>query len=235
MVRTVRTASPTGLYHVTSRAVRPMRLFLDASDCAAFRHSLALVHADDPWRLFAYCLMGTHFHLVVRAEPDALAQAMRRVKGWYALELNRRRGRSGPVFRRQLSGKAADDRGARLCRHRVHRREPRSSSSSVTPGGVAVLQPPRARRPRAACSLAGAAERPRLVREPGALPRRSRRGRRAHRRRTSVSSNCLKGGSGQKARPFAGVRPSGLTRSTAVARRESPRRGPGSPSTQFRS
>ena len=43
-------------------------------------------------------MMGTHCHLIARAEPDVLSRAMRRLKGWYAHELNRRRCRKGPVF-----------------------------------------------------------------------------------------------------------------------------------------
>jgi hypothetical protein len=42
--------------------------------------------------------MGTHFHVIVGAEPVQLARAMRRLKGWYAHEVNDRGGRTGPVF-----------------------------------------------------------------------------------------------------------------------------------------
>ena len=94
----MRTSSPTDLYHVTSRAIRPLKLFVDATDCAAFLHGLAVMQSNDPWRVYAYCLMGTHFDCIVRAELDLLGRAMRRLKGWYAHELNARRGRTGPAF-----------------------------------------------------------------------------------------------------------------------------------------
>jgi REP element-mobilizing transposase RayT len=97
MPRPLRAPSPTGLFHVTSRAVAPLRLFADPVDCDAFRHGLSLV-AGAGVRVFAFCLMGTHFHLLVRAEPEELAAAMRRLKGWYAHTFNKRRGRVGPVF-----------------------------------------------------------------------------------------------------------------------------------------
>jgi putative transposase len=63
-----------------------------------FGHGLARIHAEDGLRVYAYCLMGTHFHLIVGAEPDVLGRSMRRLKGWYAYELNARRNRAGPVF-----------------------------------------------------------------------------------------------------------------------------------------
>jgi putative transposase len=96
--RAIRVRSPTGLYHVTSRAIRPLHLFADAADCMVFGHGLARIHAEDGLRVYAYCLMGTHFHLIVGAEPDVLGRSMRRLKGWYAYELNARRNRAGPVF-----------------------------------------------------------------------------------------------------------------------------------------
>ena len=98
MSRAARTLSPTGLYHVTSRAIKPLRLFQDAVDCAIFRDALALTHSEDGPRILAYCLMGTHFHLVLRAEGNVLPRSMGRLKGWYAHKLNRRRSRTGPVF-----------------------------------------------------------------------------------------------------------------------------------------
>jgi len=82
---------------VTSRGIRPLRLFADATEYELFRHGLALTHARDGWRIYAYCLMGTHFHLVAGADPDVMARAMGR-RGWYAHELNLSRGRCGPVF-----------------------------------------------------------------------------------------------------------------------------------------
>jgi REP element-mobilizing transposase RayT len=106
MPRSLRHPSPSGFFHVTSRALRPLRLFEDEDDCAAFDHALARAHRLDGLEIHAYCLMGTHFHLVVRSAPDVLSCAMRRLKGWYAYTLNAKRGRRGPVFDRRYSAGA---------------------------------------------------------------------------------------------------------------------------------
>ncbi|TML67953.1 MAG: hypothetical protein E6G14_11310 [Actinobacteria bacterium] len=98
MPRAERVPSVSGFFHVTSRASRPLRLFADRDDCVLFLQALSRAHAEHGLETHAYCLLGTHFHLVVRAEPDALTRSMRVLKGWYAHELNRRRGRVGPVF-----------------------------------------------------------------------------------------------------------------------------------------
>src|SRR5207249_2444292 len=96
--RAQRVPSVSGFFHVTSRALRPLRLFADRDDCVLFLQALSRAHAEHSLEVHAYCLMGTHFHLVVRAQSDALTRSMRGLKGWYGHELNRRRGRAGPVF-----------------------------------------------------------------------------------------------------------------------------------------
>jgi len=73
-------------------------LFSDGSDCRSFLHGLARAHEEDDLEIHAFCLMGTHFHLVARAEPEVLRRSLQRLKGWYALNFNRKRGRAGPVF-----------------------------------------------------------------------------------------------------------------------------------------
>jgi REP element-mobilizing transposase RayT len=90
-----RAESPTGFFHVTSRALQPLMLFEDTLDYTAFLHGLARAVRKDGLELHAYCLMGTHFHLLVRADAAVLSSSMRRLKGWYTQMTNDRRGRVG--------------------------------------------------------------------------------------------------------------------------------------------
>jgi len=89
---------PSPACTTSRRALRPLRLFEGAADCTAFCHVIEIVHEDIGLALESYCLMGTHFHLLVRSEPRALARAMQRIKSRYAQEMNRRRDRLGPLF-----------------------------------------------------------------------------------------------------------------------------------------
>jgi REP element-mobilizing transposase RayT len=47
----------------------------------------------------AFCLMLTHFHLLVRSVTGQLSEAMRRIQNRYARWFNRTRRRDGPLFR----------------------------------------------------------------------------------------------------------------------------------------
>jgi REP-associated tyrosine transposase len=98
MPRRARQESPTGLYHVTSRGNGELTLFVDDADRSGFLAFLDHVSDPERWRVFAFCLMGTHFHLVLRADLGQLSRGMQRLKGRYGQYLNERRGRWGHVF-----------------------------------------------------------------------------------------------------------------------------------------
>lgn len=50
------------------------------------------------WACHAYCLMGTHFHLLVTTPEANLAVGMQRLNGSYAQGFNQRRDRAGHLF-----------------------------------------------------------------------------------------------------------------------------------------
>jgi putative transposase len=56
------------------------------------------VVARGRWSCHAYCLMGTHYHLVLESDRDALSAGVQRLNGVYAQLFNRRHGRTGHLF-----------------------------------------------------------------------------------------------------------------------------------------
>ncbi len=65
MGRAKRTTSGGYVYHVLNRANGGATLFSKDRDYAAFLRVLAEAQQEQPLRLLAYCLMPTHWHLVV--------------------------------------------------------------------------------------------------------------------------------------------------------------------------
>jgi REP element-mobilizing transposase RayT len=55
----------------------------------------------DRWRVevFAYCLMGNHYHVCLRTPEGNLARVMRHLDGLYTQRFNRRHRRDGALFR----------------------------------------------------------------------------------------------------------------------------------------
>ena len=101
MPRPPRLQIPGGAYHVTARAVAGRRLFREDGDFNHFLTLLAKVVERRDWVCGLYCLMTTHYHLVVRTPEADLARGIQYLNGCYAQEFNRRHGFEGHVFFRR--------------------------------------------------------------------------------------------------------------------------------------
>jgi putative transposase len=84
-----------GIYHVTRRSAGPIAMFVDDVDRTDFCRYLERAIARHAWICHAFCLMTTHYHLLVEVEQDALQPGMRDLNGPYARDFNRRYGRKG--------------------------------------------------------------------------------------------------------------------------------------------
>lgn len=71
------------------------------------------------WRLHAFCLMTTHYHLVVETPAPNLACGMQYLNGVYAQAFNLRWGRFGPLWAGRYSSRLIEDDRyyAELCRY----------------------------------------------------------------------------------------------------------------------
>jgi len=87
-----------GYFHVTCRGVGGSHIFVDDADREAFVRLLRQASRRFGWRLHAWCLMGTHFHIVVEGPREALSGGMHRLNGLYAQRFNRRYARRGHLF-----------------------------------------------------------------------------------------------------------------------------------------
>jgi putative transposase len=87
-------------YHVTAHGNEDgMAIFRDDHDRRMFVRALAQAVSAATWDLHAYCLMDTHYHLLVYTPQATLASGMGRLNGVYAQMFNRRHGRRGHLFR----------------------------------------------------------------------------------------------------------------------------------------
>ncbi len=87
MPRTSRAIEAGLVYHVINRGNGRMRLFHKAEDYAAFEKVLAEGLDRYPVNLLTYCLMGNHWHLVVKPRTD---EALGRFMGWVGVTHVRR-------------------------------------------------------------------------------------------------------------------------------------------------
>lgn len=98
MSRPLRIEFEDALYHVTSRGNRGEPIFDDDGDR---RRLLAIIgQGMDAYDavVFAYCLMGNHYHLVLRTHRANLSLLMRHINANYAQSHNRRHAKVGHLF-----------------------------------------------------------------------------------------------------------------------------------------
>lgn len=101
MARRPRSEHPGGIVHVTSRGVDRRSIFEDDRDRESFLSLLSLAIVRFHWRVYAYCLMTNHFHLLVETPQPTLAVGMKLLNGSYAQAYNRRHKRGGHLFERR--------------------------------------------------------------------------------------------------------------------------------------
>jgi REP-associated tyrosine transposase len=70
----------------------------DAIDRAAFRMRLDETAVDYRWQVFAWCLMTTHQHFVLRAPEGCISGGMQELNSRHAVATNRRHGRRGHLY-----------------------------------------------------------------------------------------------------------------------------------------
>jgi REP element-mobilizing transposase RayT len=98
MPRRPRVSAPGLLHHVTDHGIDARPLFADDADRWRFIAVLSDVTREVDWRCLGFCLMETHYHLIVEEGHVPLSKAMRLLNGRYVTEYNRRHGRRGHLF-----------------------------------------------------------------------------------------------------------------------------------------
>jgi putative transposase len=111
-------------YHVMNRGACRRNIFRDTSDRLVFLHLLAEISDRTSVEIHAYCLMGNHFHLLVRTPKANIAEFMRLLSSKYARYFNDKYGRDGGVCRGRYKGILIDSERYLLAVSRYIHRNP---------------------------------------------------------------------------------------------------------------
>jgi putative transposase len=94
---------PDGIYHVTVRGVDRCLIVRDDVDWRALQELVLAAQGKKFGSAYdAYCLMSSHFHLLVRGPLERLSKGMHWLNGMYAQRFNRRWGRVGHLFQNRF-------------------------------------------------------------------------------------------------------------------------------------
>jgi putative transposase len=87
------------VYHALNRGNNRAPVFFDAADFQAFLLALRQTRERYPFRLFAYCLMKNHFHLVLQPEKGAnVSRVLQSVTVAHTWHYHKERASSGHVW-----------------------------------------------------------------------------------------------------------------------------------------
>jgi putative transposase len=92
-----------GIYHVTARGTGSKPIFVTDLDRLDFLSLFDRATRTAGWECHAWCLMTTHYHLVLETSLARLSHAMHGLNTAYALRFNRRHERRGHVFESRFS------------------------------------------------------------------------------------------------------------------------------------
>lgn len=93
MPRQARKKSSAGIYHIMLRGVNQQQIFEDGEDCDKFLQVLKDCKAISEFKLFAYCLMGNHIHILLQETNEPIELLMKRIATrfvyWYNIKYQR--------------------------------------------------------------------------------------------------------------------------------------------------
>ena len=131
MPRAARQKSESGIYHIMTRGISQSQLFYDDEDRKAFLERLARYKGECGFRVYAWCLMGNHIHLLVREGEAPLSEAMKRMLLSYSHYFNKKYDRRGYLYQDRHKRKPVDGDSYFLAALRYIHRNPLEIGETV--------------------------------------------------------------------------------------------------------
>ena len=96
-------------------------IFYDDTDKSNFLEKLLENKKEFKCKIYSYCLMNNHIHLVIGIESENLSNMMKSLSLKYVLYFNKKYERSGPLFQNRFNSKCVENQKyfLDLCRY-VH-------------------------------------------------------------------------------------------------------------------
>lgn len=105
MTRRSRQESSTGIYHVILRTVNQQQLFEEDSDYTKFLLMLSDCKKKYSFKIYAYCLMSNHIHLIVDSPLNILSIAFNSFSVRFVQWYNRKYERFGHLYQARFWSK----------------------------------------------------------------------------------------------------------------------------------
>ncbi len=111
MPRKPREQSPMGIYHVIMRGVNRQIIFKNKEDRIIFLEKMDKFRENDEYKVFAYCLMDNHIHLLLQELNAPLSNSIKRICSSYVRWYNNKYERIGHLFQERFRSEVVDNEG----------------------------------------------------------------------------------------------------------------------------
>lgn len=111
MSRKARQRSRTDCYHIVVRGLNKAIIFRDKREKTRILNLIRENYQEYNVKIFAYCIMSNHFHLLLEAKLDDLASFMSKISAGYAKYYNYRHKRVGYVFQDRYRSQCIENNG----------------------------------------------------------------------------------------------------------------------------
>ena len=109
MPRGSRKRSNSGVYHIMLRGINRQQIFEDDEDYRRFLKTLEKYRDEYGYRLYRYCLMPNHVHLVLHEGEEPLDTIMRRIGASFVYWYNAKYERTGHLFQDRFKSEPVED------------------------------------------------------------------------------------------------------------------------------
>ncbi|HSN58764.1 MAG TPA: transposase [Clostridiaceae bacterium] len=111
MPRTARYKRPDAKYHIMSRSISELDLFRDDEDKERYMSIVRRYKKKYSIRIYAYCLMDNHSHLMIDANGADISKVMHGINLSYARYYNKKYNRHGHLFQDRFKSRIIGDNG----------------------------------------------------------------------------------------------------------------------------
>jgi putative transposase len=107
--RQARAKSESGIYHIMLRGINGQQIFEDEEDNQKFLEVLQDFKSISYYKIYAYCLMGNHLHLLLKVGIEDLETIFKRIGGRYVYWYNNKYLRRGHLFQDRYKSEPVED------------------------------------------------------------------------------------------------------------------------------
>lgn len=111
LARVARKRSDSGIYHIMLRGINRQNIFEDDEDRYKLLEILSYFNSQEKYKVYSYCLMGNHVHLLLQEDEDTISDAVKRISSTYVLWYNKKYKRFGHLFQDRFKSEPVENLG----------------------------------------------------------------------------------------------------------------------------